>query len=64
MVPYFYISKKNRSLLLVWDYRNLNQHIIKDKTPLLGQLTGFTKFCRLLQPLESPKYIDITNKYK
>ena len=35
IVLYFYISKKNRSLWLVQDYRKLNQVTIKDKTPLL-----------------------------
>ena len=34
VVPCFYIPKKNRSLLLVQDYRKLNQVTIKDKTPL------------------------------
>ena len=37
---------------------------MKDKIPLLGQLTGFTEFCRISQPLESSKYINITDKYK
>ena len=35
MVLYFYISKKDGSLLLVQDYRKLNQHIIKNKMLLL-----------------------------
>ena len=30
----FYILKKDGSLRLVQDYRNLNQHTIKDKIPL------------------------------
>ena len=30
----FYILKKDRSLRLVQNYRNLNQHTIKDKIPL------------------------------
>jgi len=32
--PCFFIPKKDRILRLVQDYRQLNQHIIKDKTPL------------------------------
>ena len=31
---YFFIPKKDGTLQLVQDYRRLNQHIIKDKTPL------------------------------
>ena len=31
---YFYILKKDRLLQLVQDYKKLNQHIIKNKTPL------------------------------
>ena len=34
VVLYFFIPKKDRTLQLVQDYRQLNQHIIKDKTPL------------------------------
>jgi len=34
MVPCFFIPKKDRTLQLVQDYRWLNQHTIKDKTPL------------------------------
>jgi len=33
--PCFYISKKDRLLCLVQDYRKLNQVTMKDKTPLL-----------------------------
>ena len=32
--PYFFIPKKDGTLQLVQDYRWLNQHTIKDKTPL------------------------------
>jgi len=31
---YFFIPKKDGTLQLVQDYRRLNQHTIKDKTPL------------------------------
>ena len=31
VIPDFYISKKDRSLQLVQDYRKLNQYIIKNK---------------------------------
>ena len=34
VVLYFFIPKKDRTLQLVQDYRQLNQHTIKDKTPL------------------------------
>ena len=34
IVPCFYISKKDRLLWLVQDYRKLNQVTIKNKTPL------------------------------
>jgi len=33
-VLYFYIPNKDGSLWLVQDYKNLNQVMIKDKTPL------------------------------
>ena len=32
--PCFFIPKKDRILWLVQDYQKLNQHTIKDKTPL------------------------------
>jgi len=32
--PCFFIPKKDGTLQLVQDYRRLNQHTIKDKTPL------------------------------
>jgi len=35
VLPCFFIPKKDRTLWLVQDYRKLNQHTIKDKTPLL-----------------------------
>jgi len=35
MAAYFYIPKKNRSLQLVQNYKRLNQHMIRNKTPLL-----------------------------
>ena len=51
VVPCFYIPKKNKSLWLVQDYRKLNQHTIKDKTPLF--LIG-----KVIDKLKDAKYFN------
>ena len=53
-VPYFYILKKDRSLQLVQDYRKLNQHMIKDKIPLLliGEVINKLKNAKYLNKLD------------
>ena len=51
IAPYFYIPKKNKSLWLVQNYRKLNQHIIKDKMPLL--LIG-----KVIDKLKEAKYFN------
>jgi len=54
VVPYFYISKKNRSLQLVQDYKKLNQVTLKDKKPLLliGEVINKLKEARYLNKLD------------
>jgi len=49
--PYFYIPKKDGSLLLVQNYWKLNQHMIKNKTllPLIGEM---------INKLKDTKYFD------
>ena len=51
VVPWFYILKKDGSLQLVQDYRKLNQHMIKDKIPLL--LIG-----EVINKLKNAKYFN------
>jgi len=50
----FYIPKKDRLLQLVQNYRKLNQHTIKDKTPLL--LIG-----KVIDKLKKTKYFNKLN---
>ena len=53
-VPYFYISKKDRSLCLVQDYQKLNQVTIKDKTLLLliGEIINKLKEAKYFNKLD------------
>jgi len=53
-VLYFYIPKKNRSLQLVQDYRKLNQHTLKDKTPLplIGEVINKLKDVKYFNKLD------------
>ena len=50
----FHIPKKDSSLRLVQDYRNLNQVIIKDKTPLplIGEVIDKLKEARYFNKLD------------
>ena len=52
--PYFYISKKNRSLQLVQDYRKLNQVTIKNKTSLslIGEVINKLKEAKYFNKLD------------
>ena len=54
VAPCFYIPKKDRSLRLVQDYRNLNQVTIKDKTPLplIGEVIDKLKEARYFNKLD------------
>ena len=56
---YFFIPKKDGTLQLVQDYRRLNQHIIKDKTPL-------PLINKVIDKLKDAKYfnkLDLTWEY-
>jgi len=52
--PCFYISRKDRSLWLVQDYRKLNQVTIKDKMPLslIGEVIDKLKEARYFNKLD------------
>jgi len=51
---YFYISKKDKSLRLVQDYRKLNQVMIKDKIPLplIGEVIDKLKEVKYFNKLD------------
>jgi len=51
VAPCFYISKKDRSLQLVQDYKKLNQYTTKNKTPL--SLIG-----KVIDKLKEAKYFN------
>jgi len=52
--PCFFIPKKDGSLRLVQDYRRLNQHTVKDKTPLplIGEVVDKLKEARFFNKLD------------
>ena len=54
VAPCFYIPKKDGSLQLVQDYRNLNQVTIKNKTPLLliGEVINKLKEAKYFNKLD------------
>ena len=54
VVLYFYISKKDKLLQLVQNYRKLNQHIIKNKIllPLIGEAINKLKKVKYFNKLD------------
>jgi len=54
VTPCFYIPKKDGSLLLVQDYRKLNQVTIKDKMPLslIGEVINKLKETKYFKKLD------------
>jgi len=53
-VPCFFIPKKDGTLRLVQDYRQLNQHTIKDKTllPLINEVIDKLKDIKYFNKLD------------